>query len=410
VLGIVEQNLLISGLVFLATLIAMSSGYALLRNNLSGAAQALRAYHAPRSNTPRSDSSHDHRPDPAELHPHPIWITSHDRQVTWGNNAFKTSESDFVATCKHWLSIGQTEGRIQAHSGAGSICWYDITAQLQDHETLWFASPVDGEVRAEASRREFIQTMSKTFAQLSTGLAIFDRKRTLIHFNPALLDITGLDFESLSLKPDLATFLDTLRGKGFLPEPKNYNDWRDQLAKLESAAENGSYRDVWEPRDGVTYRVSGKPHPDGAIAFLLEDISAETAHAREARAELCLLENALNAVTTPHVIFDGLGAYVRSNPAFQSIWPELAHKKSVEKSLSGCLPLWQKQMSPHGAWEKMRATVLGCGDRKRWKAVLSSKDGRPFELQCTPLANRHTLIELGPSNKPAIVTHQQSVA
>jgi hypothetical protein len=67
-------------------------------------------------------------------------------------------------------------------------------------------------------------------------------------------------------------------------------------------------------------------------------------------------------------------------------------------------------MSPHGAWEKMRATVLGCGDRKGWKAVLSSREGRPFELQCTPLANRHTLIELGPSNKPAIVTHQQSVA
>jgi len=64
------------------------------------------------------------------------------------------------------------------------------------------------------------------------------------------------------------------------------------------------------------------------------------------------------------------------------------------------------------AWRlgQMRATVLGCGDRKRWKAVLSSKEGRPFELQCTPLANRHTLIELGPSNKPAIVTHQQSVA
>jgi hypothetical protein len=155
-----------------------------------------------------------------------------------------------------------------------------------------------------------MQTMSKTFAHLSTGLAIFDRKRALIHFNPALLDITGLDFETLSLKPDLASFLDKLRGTGFLPKPKNYHDWRDQLAKLESAAEKGSYR------------VSRKPLPDGAIAFLLED-----AHARETRAELCLLENALNAVTTPHVIFDGLGAYVRSNPAFQSIWPEIAREK-----------------------------------------------------------------------------------
>ena len=199
----------------------MSSGYALLRKNLSDAARALRANHSHRSTGRTAGNSYDHRPNAAELHPYPIWITSYDRYVTCGNKAFKKSGSDFVATCKHWLSIGQTDGWIQAHSGAGQSSWYDITAQLQDHETLWFASPVDGEVRAEASRREFIQTVSKTFAQLSTGLAIFDRKRTLIHFNPALLDITGLDFEALSLKPDLASFLDTLRTKGFLPKPKD---------------------------------------------------------------------------------------------------------------------------------------------------------------------------------------------
>jgi len=72
--------------------------------------------------------------------------------------------------------------------------------------------------------------------------------------------------------------------------------------------------------------------------------------------------------------------------------------------------LWQKQMLPHDAWNKMRGTVLSRGDRKCWKAVLSSKKGQPFALQCTPQANRLTLIELGPGNQPASVTHQQSVA
>ena len=156
------------------------------------------------------------------------------------------------------------------------------------------------------------------------------------------MDIAGLDFEALSLKPDYASFLDTLRAKGFLPEPKDYGDRRDRLARPESAAETGSYRDVWEPRDGFTYRVTGKPNPDGAIAFLFEDISAETGHAREAHAELYLLENAINSVTAPLVIFDGLSSYVRSNSAFQSIWPEIAQRNNTEKSLSGCLQLWQK--------------------------------------------------------------------
>jgi len=137
VLGIFGQKFLISNLVFLATLIAVSSGFALLRKNLSEAAQALRAYQT-------AKNTDDQRPNAAELHPYPIWITSHDQQVTWGKKAFEKREYDFVATFKNWLSISQTDGRIQAHSGAGQISWYHITAQLQDHETSWFASPVDG--------------------------------------------------------------------------------------------------------------------------------------------------------------------------------------------------------------------------------------------------------------------------
>jgi hypothetical protein len=143
---------------------------------------------------------------------------------------------------------------------------------------------------------------------------------------------------------------------------------------------------------------------------LLEDISVETAHAREAHAELCLLESALNSVAVPLVIFDGLGSYVRSNSAFPFIWPEIAQRNSAEKSLSGCLQLWHKQMLPHDVWDKMRGTVLSHGDRKCWNAVLSSNEGQKLPLQCTPLVNRHTLIELGPGNKIAIVAHQQSVA
>ena len=143
-LGIFGQNFLISNLVFLATLIAVSSGFALLRQNLSEAAQALRAYHTPSGNGQTAKNTDDQRPNAAELHPYPIWITSHDQQVTWGKKAFEKREYDFVATFKNWLSISQTDGRIQAHSGTGQISWYHITAQMQDHETPWFAGPVDG--------------------------------------------------------------------------------------------------------------------------------------------------------------------------------------------------------------------------------------------------------------------------
>ena len=57
----------------------------------------MRAYHTPRGRARPTKDLDDEGPDAAELHPHPIWITSYDRHVIWSNKAFKSSETDFVA-------------------------------------------------------------------------------------------------------------------------------------------------------------------------------------------------------------------------------------------------------------------------------------------------------------------------
>ena len=49
---------------------------------------------------------------------------------------------------------------------------------------LRVAMPADGAVRAERGRIEFLQTLTKTFATLAAGLAVFDRRRRLMLFNP----------------------------------------------------------------------------------------------------------------------------------------------------------------------------------------------------------------------------------
>ena len=60
-----------------------------------------------------------------------------------------------------------------------------------------------------------------------------------------------------------------------MPEPKDYRSWRQQMSDLEAAAQNGTYEETWALPTGQTYRVTGRPHPDGAVALLFEDISAE---------------------------------------------------------------------------------------------------------------------------------------
>jgi PAS domain-containing protein len=75
-------------------------------------------------------------------------------------------------------------------------------------------------VRAQQAQKNFVQTLTKTFATLSIGLAIFDRNRQLMLFNPALIDLTALTADFLSARPNLLTAFDKLWDNQIMPETK----------------------------------------------------------------------------------------------------------------------------------------------------------------------------------------------
>jgi PAS domain-containing protein len=100
--------------------------------------------------------------------------------------------------------------------------WYEVETQtISAQETLHFATGIDKVVQAETAQRDFVQTLTKTFANLTTGLAVFDKNRQLALFNPALVDLTGISVSFLSVRPDVIRFFDELRERQVLPEPKN---------------------------------------------------------------------------------------------------------------------------------------------------------------------------------------------
>ena len=88
--------------------------------------------------------------------------------------------------------------------------WFECHAFPATEGTLHFALPCDAAVNAEVSLREFVQTLTKTFAHLPIGLAIFDRNRQLALFNPALMDLTTISPEFLTARPTLFAFLDRI--------------------------------------------------------------------------------------------------------------------------------------------------------------------------------------------------------
>ncbi len=215
---------------------------------------------------------------------------------------------------------GATATRRAGLEDQGAVSWYDCHSHRMGDEVMMFALPADAAVRAERSLRDFVQTLTKTFADLPIGLAIFDQGRNLQLFNPALIDLTNLPTGFLTARPSLFDFLDQLREQRMVPEPKDYRSWRQHMANLESAAANGHHVETWSLPDGQTYRVTGRPHPDGAVAFLFENITSEMSLTREFRAELLLGAHVLDGLEDGLVVFSDAGQLVLSNQAYRGLW------------------------------------------------------------------------------------------
>ncbi|WP_412504290.1 PAS-domain containing protein [Roseovarius sp. SYSU LYC5161] len=238
--------------------------------------------------------------------PHPVWVTDAAGDVMWRNDACTalTGHGDPLFKAMSGLDATDTSAKHRVTVSADDIGapdqhWFDVETRRHDDYLLHFATDVTGLVHAETVQREFVQTLTKTFATLTTGLVVFDRNRRLALFNPALIDHTGLPAEFLSARPGLISFFDQLRDRQVMPEPKNYATWRARINDMVQSAAGGAYRETWSLPDGTTFRVSGRPHPDGAVAFLFEDISAEISLTRRFRAQLEMRENVMDLLDSP---------------------------------------------------------------------------------------------------------------
>ncbi|MEJ6403332.1 PAS-domain containing protein [Yoonia sp. 2307UL14-13] len=282
--------------------------------------------------------------------------------------------------------------------------WFDVTSMRRGDHLLHFANDANTIVRADQERHKFVQTMTMTFAQLSIGLAIFDRRRQLTTFNPALLDMTNLPIDFLSARPTVDAVLDRLRESRMLPEPKNYTTWREQFTALERAAKNGNYSETWNLPDGQTYRVTGRPHPDGAIAFLFEDISAEMSLTRRFRSDIETAQAVFDTLPEPIAVFSSAGTMVMSNKAYADTWGPVAEDSIAPHELQSAIHIWQDRCTPTPMWADLRAFVHMVGPRKPWSDSAIMDNGRRIDCAAHPITGGMTMVKftLAAQSSPVI--------
>lgn len=339
----------------------------------------------------------------AEIFPYPIWLRSTDGVLVWENRAFKELCATYARSngslchADFELELRPGEGtrteRITLDMGIDGLRWYDVTVSRSDADMcLHYAIDVDAVVAAERGQRKFVQTLTKTFAHLSTGLAIFDRRRQLQLFNPALIDLLDLPADFLSAQPTLFTFFDKLRENRMMPELKDYTSWRQEIATLVIAARDGHYQETWTLPSGLTYRVTGRPHPDGAIALLFEDISAEISLTRRFRAQLSLWQSVIDTLDEAVAVFTPTLKMATSNDAFRTLWKMDPEKSFAEISFADTERQWRKLSKPTSFWSDLHKFMTATRERTEWFSDITMQNGTQVECRVTPLAGGAVLI------------------
>lgn len=272
--------------------------------------------------------------------------------------------------------------------------WFDVFPNPTEEGLIIHATPIDSTIRAETSLRNFLQTLTGTFAHLRCGLAIFDKRRQLVIFNPAIIDLLGLQPDWLATRPLLGELFDRLRDRNMLPEPKNYRAWRNRIAAVESAASGEGFEETWTLPSGQIYRITARPHHDQGIALIVEDISQEVALTRQFRSELELSQAVIDALDDAIVVFSKSGLQVMANTAYARLWnspPDAADDRSVP-TVREASTIWQAQCRPAPLWGEIRDFVMSQDLRAEWSDQVRTRDGALLGCRVIPLKGGVTLV------------------
>lgn len=333
-----------------------------------------------------------------------FWKTDADARVIWANSAYlktvqQTTPEDTELTWPLPTLFGD-----DGHDGKGRLAlqqdavlrWFAHSEIECDGQTLHFAVPIDSTVQSEVARRETLQTLTRTFACLPIGLAMFDAERRLQVFNPALIDLTGLEPLFLAARPSFEQVLFALREKRMLPEPKDFQNWRREILEMEKAAETGEYAEEWCLDGGRIFYVTGRPQPNGAIALFIEDVTTEAALARNFRNEIETAHHVLDALGDGIAVFGLSGQALLANSGYTRLWNTDPCVDLADEGLAQALSLWSNACAPTTFWARLAEFVTRSDTHEEISGSAALRTGIPLALRARRLSGGAVMVVFQP--------------
>jgi PAS domain-containing protein len=180
------------------------------------------------------------------------------------------------------------------------------------------------------------------------------------------------------------------------------------MADLLEAASEGRYQETWSLPSGSVYSVSGRPHPDGAIAFLFEDITAEITLTRQFRSELEMGQSIMDQMDDAIAVFANDGSMTFSNAAYHELWQMDPDASFAKVTIMDSSRVWQNMCAATPAWGEIRDFVAGGDGRTPWWANVQLRNGTPLVCKVSAIQNGATMVSFrSPEPAPAPADQQR---
>ncbi|MEY4982960.1 MAG: hypothetical protein RIR62_1226 [Pseudomonadota bacterium] len=341
----------------------------------------------------------------AALSPALMWRETAEGAVVWANAAYLLCAAERLEAGAKlgWplprlfdpapdVTVPQRLSLTGAGAEGGAARWFDVALRADGDGRFGFAAGADAAVRAETASRDFLQAMAKAFIHVPIGMAVFDRQRHLQMFNPAMTDLTGLPTDFLIARPTLLAILDAMRDRNMLPEPRDYRSWRRHLAEMEDAGTSPAhYEETWMLPGGQSYRVIGRPQPDGWLVLMIEDISTEVTRSQRYRTDIEMGQAVIDTLDEAIAVFSPSGALVMSNAAYVALWQHDPAATLGSAAIAEVAAHWRALSAPSAVWSRIEDFAARLGLRDGWSEEVRLSDGRLVTARVAALSGGATL-------------------
>lgn len=150
--------------------------------------------------------------------------------------------------------------------------------------------------------------------------------------------------------------------------------------------------ETWALPGGQTYRVIARPHPNGALALLIDDISSEITRNRRHRADLELGQSVIDSMDEAIAVFAGSGQLVMSNTAYTAFWGYDPASLVGDIGIRQLAEQWRDASAPSAVWTRAEEFVSLGEDRAPWQAEVRLADGRLVGCRISPLSGGATMV------------------